>query len=143
MKPGMTLPSLSDAPLVERLQQHGVRVTEQRMRVARVLLASPQHLTAEQIAAAVHAGGLRISKATIYNTLNLFVERGLLRQLAVGMAQTWFDSNVESHYHFQDESSGALTDLPTPHVEFARLPEPPPGMEVAGIDLVIRLRRRQ
>jgi Fur family transcriptional regulator, iron response regulator len=142
MKSGIASTQLGDAPLVERMQQRGVRVTEQRLRVARVLLSAPQHLTAEQIAEAVRGGGLNISKATIYNTLNLFVERGLIRQLAVGMEQTWFDSNVESHYHFQDEISGALTDLPTPDVEFARLPAPPPGMEVAGIDLVIRLRRR-
>jgi Fur family transcriptional regulator, iron response regulator len=142
MKSGIASTQLGDAPLVERMQRRGVRVTEQRLRVARVLLSAPQHLTAEQIAEAVRGGGLHISKATIYNTLNLFVERGLIRQLAVGMEQTWFDSNVESHYHFQDEISGALTDLPTPDVEFARLPAPPPGMEVAGIDLVIRLRRR-
>jgi Fur family iron response transcriptional regulator len=135
-------PANADTELADRLQQHGVRVTEQRMQVARVLLSAPQHMTAEQIADAVRSGGLEISKATIYNTLNLFVERGLIRQLAVGMEQTWFDSNVESHYHFQDEMSGALTDLPTPDVQFARLPTPPPGMEVAGIDLVIRLRKR-
>jgi Fur family iron response transcriptional regulator len=142
MQAGPEFAPLSDQQLCTRLQGRGVRVTSQRLRVARVLLTAPQHLTAEQIAEAVRRGGSRVSKATIYNTLNLFVERGLIRQLTVGVAQTCFDSNVESHYHFQDEISGTLSDLAIPEVEFARLPAPPPGMEVAGIDLVIRLRRR-
>jgi Fur family iron response transcriptional regulator len=135
-------PALTDTALAERLQQHGVRATAQRMRVARILLAMPQHLSADQVAAAMRRAGTRVSKATIYNTLHLFVERGLVRQLAVGSLQACFDSNTHGHYHFQDESTGALSDVPLPAVEFARLPEPPPGMEVAGIDLVIRLRRK-
>jgi Fur family iron response transcriptional regulator len=136
-------PLPGDAGIVERLQSHGVRSTEPRLQIAKVLLASPTHLDAEQVAEALLATGVVISKATIYNTLNLFVERGLLRPLAVGMAKTCFDSNVSEHFHFRDEESGELTDLPPLEVQFARLPEPPPGMEVAGIDLLIRLRPRR
>lgn len=132
---------LDDAGLCELLQRHGVRATAQRLRVARVLLAAPQHLSAEQVAGAVRRGGGHIAKATIYNTLNLFRERGLIRQLPLGDGQTCFDSNNGAHYHFQDELTGRLTDVAIPAVEFARLPELPPGTEVAGIDLVIRLRR--
>jgi Fur family iron response transcriptional regulator len=73
--------------------------------------------------------------------LNLFAARGLIRQLSVDGARTWFDSNVAPHYHFQDLDTGALMDLPVPEVEFARLPALPPGMELAGIDLVIRVRK--
>ena len=143
MKPTVPDVGLSDAEITARLRECGVRMTAQRLRIARVLLAAPRHLDAEQVAAALLRGsGARISKATIYNTLNLFVQRGLLRPLAVGLSKTSFDSNVSAHYHFHDEHSGALIDLPLPEVEFARLPPPPPGMEVAGIDLVIRLRKQ-
>lgn len=135
-------PALTDIELAERLQQHGVRATAQRMRVARILLATPQHLTADQVSAVMRRAGTRVSKATIYNTLHLFVERGLVRQLAVGALQACFDSNTCGHYHFQDEASGKLSDVPLSDVEFARFPEPPPGMEVAGIELVIRLRQK-
>ena len=102
----------------------------------------PQHLSAEQILASLRAAGARVSKATVYNTLNLFAAHGLIRQLSVDGSRAWFDSNVDPHYHFHDLDSGALIDVPVPAVEFSRLPAPPPGTEVAGIDLVIRLRKK-
>ncbi|HTY94746.1 MAG TPA: Fur family transcriptional regulator [Steroidobacteraceae bacterium] len=124
-----------------RLAGLGIRPTAQRMRIAALLLASPQHLSAEQILASLQAAGARVSKATVYNTLNLFAERGVIRQLSVDGARTWFDSNVAPHYHFHDMDTGALVDVPVPEVEFARLPRLPAGMEMAGIDLVIRVRK--
>jgi Fur family transcriptional regulator, iron response regulator len=124
------------------LSDCGIRPTAQRVRIAALLLAEPQHRSAEQILASLRACGARVSKATVYNTLNLFAEHGLIRQLSVDGSRSWFDSNVDPHYHFHDESSGALIDVPVPAVEFSRLPAPPPGTEVAGIDLVIRLRKK-
>src|SRR5579864_1355224 len=124
-----------------RLADCGIRITDQRLQIATILLSAPQHLTAEQIADALRDGGARVSKATVYNTLNLFAAHGLIRQLSVDGTCAWFDSNVEPHYHFHDEHSGALSDVAVHDVQFSRLPPPPPGMEVAGIDLVIRLRR--
>ncbi|HEX9472884.1 MAG TPA: Fur family transcriptional regulator [Steroidobacteraceae bacterium] len=126
--------------LSARLQARGIRVTAQRLQIAELLLRVPQHLTAEQIAEALQLRGLIVAKATVYNTLNLFAARGLLRPLSVDGTRSWFDSNVEPHYHFHDERSGALSDVALPEVQFSRLPEPPAGMEVAGLDLVIRLR---
>jgi Fur family transcriptional regulator, iron response regulator len=118
----------------------GIRPTGQRVRIAALLLSAPQHLSAEQILESLRAAGARVSKATVYNTLNLFAERGLIRQLSVDGSRAWFDSNVDAHYHFHDTATGALIDVPIPDVEFSRLPSPPPGTEVAGIDIVIRLR---
>jgi Fur family transcriptional regulator, iron response regulator len=126
----------------QRLADRGIRPTSQRVRIASLLLSSPQHLSAEQILASLRAAGARVSKATVYNTLNLFAGHGLIRQLSVDGSRAWFDSNVDPHYHFHDLSSGALIDVPVPAVEFARLPAAPPGTEVAGIDLVIRLRKK-
>ena len=135
-------PGADAAHLAHRLGECGIRATGQRLRIARLLLRAPQHLTAEQIADALRRDGERVSKATVYNTLNLFAGRGLIRQLIIDGARAWFDSNVEPHYHFHDEASGTISDVPLPEVAFARLPAPPEGMEVAGLDLVIRLRRR-
>jgi Fur family transcriptional regulator, iron response regulator len=134
---------LPDPPgqCARRLAGFGIRPTAQRVRIAALLLASPQHLSAEQILASLRAAGARVSKATVYNTLNLFAERGVIRQLSVDGARTWFDSNVAPHYHFHDLDTGALLDVPVPEVEFARLPALPTGMEMAGIDLVIRVRK--
>jgi Fur family transcriptional regulator, iron response regulator len=126
----------------QRLADFGIRATAQRVRIAALLLSSPQHMSAEQILASLRASGARISKATVYNTLNLFAAHGLIRQLSVDGSRAWFDSNIDPHYHFHDLDSGALIDVPVPAVEFSRLPAPPPGTEVAGIDLVIRLRKK-
>jgi Fur family iron response transcriptional regulator len=125
-----------------KLAALGIRPTAQRVQIAELLLSAPQHLSAEQILASLRVSGARVSKATVYNTLNLFAAHGLIRQLSVDGARAWFDSNFVPHYHFHDEATGALTDVGVLEVEFARLPSPPPGMEVAGIDLVIRLRKK-
>jgi Fur family transcriptional regulator, iron response regulator len=126
----------------QRLTDCGIRPTAQRVLIASLLLSAPQHLSAEQILANLRSCGARVSKATVYNTLNLFASHGLIRLLSVDGTRAWFDSNVDAHYHFHDTSSGALIDVPVPEVEFSRLPPAPPGTEVAGIDLVIRLRRK-
>ena len=123
-----------------RLLSHGIQPTQQRLRIAEALLATAQHLTAEQLLALLRQRGARVSKATLYNNLKLFAERGLIRELLLDGSRSWFDSNVEPHYHFQDVETGLLTDVGVADVSFLRLPSPPPGMEVAGIDLVIRLR---
>ncbi|HTT03291.1 MAG TPA: Fur family transcriptional regulator [Steroidobacteraceae bacterium] len=138
-------PSVPDVPAecARRLSEFGIRPTAQRLQIAALLLAAPQHLSAEQILANLRSAGARVSKATVYNTLNLFAERGLIRQLSVDGARAWFDSNVAPHYHFHDLDSGALIDVPVPEVEFRRLPAPPAGTELAGIDVVIRLRKKQ
>ena len=83
--------------LNKRLIQAGVRPTAQRLRIASLLLASPQHLSAEQVLAGLRNQGMRVSKATIYNTLNLFAASGLIRQLSVGNDRCWFDSNTDAH----------------------------------------------
>jgi Fur family iron response transcriptional regulator len=127
--------------IARRLQAHAILPTAQRLRIAGILLAAPQHMTAEQLLAQLQDGGARVSKATVYNTLNLFADRGLIRPLSVDGSRAWFDSNVDAHYHFHDVDSGTLLDVGVPEVGFSRLPAVPEGMEVAGIDVVIRLRK--
>ncbi len=126
-----------------RLAEMGIRPTVPRVRIATLLLAAPQHLSAEQIIAALAASGRRVSKATVYNTLKIFASSGLIRQLTIDDSRAWYDSNTGAHYHFHDAESGALIDVPVPEVEFSRLPATPDGMEVDSIDLVIRLRKKR
>lgn len=126
-----------------KLAEMGIRPTVPRVRIAALLLAAPQHLSAEQIIAALAASGRRVSKATVYNTLKIFASSGLIRQLTIDDTRAWYDSNMGAHYHFHDAESGALIDVPVPEVEFSRLPPTPDGMEVESIDLVIRLRKKR
>ena len=133
----------SAAECGQRLAQMGIRPTHPRVRIAALLFAAPQHLSAEQIIATLAASGRRVSKATVYNTLKIFAASGLIRQLTIDDSRAWYDSNMGPHYHFHDAASGALIDVPVPEVEFSRLPSAPEGMEVEGIDLVIRLRKKR
>lgn len=124
------------------LEEHGIQATAQRMRIAELLFARDQHLTAEQIIQALAKEGTEVSKATVYNTLNLFAGRGLLQSLQVDPERGVFDSNTEPHYHIHVEDTGELIDVPPGSVEFARLPPLPPGTESVAVDVVIRVRRQ-
>jgi Fur family iron response transcriptional regulator len=135
--------TLNPVSCARKLADMGIRPTVPRVRIATLLLAAPQHLSAEQIIVALAASGRRVSKATVYNTLKIFAASGLIRQLTIDDTRAWYDSNMGAHYHFHDAESGALIDVPVPEVEFSRLPPTPDGMEVEGIDLVIRLRKKR
>ena len=124
------------------LETHGIHPTAQRMRIAELLFARDQHLTAEQVIRLIGRDGTRVSKATVYNTLNLFADKGLLKTMAVDRDRGRFDSNTLPHHHFHVEGAGELIDVPPGAVEFARLPPLPPGTEAVGVEVVIRVRRR-
>jgi Fur family transcriptional regulator, iron response regulator len=82
-----------------------------------------------------------VSLATDYNTLHQFTEAGLLRQLAVDGAKAYFDTNSTEHHHFFLEEEGELVDIPSSRISVADLPELPEGMEVARVEVIVRLRR--
>jgi Fur family transcriptional regulator, iron response regulator len=126
----------------ELLEQRGIQATAQRLRIAELLFARDQHLTAEQILEALAEDGSQVSKATVYNTLNLFAAKGLLRPLQVDPERGLFDSNMRPHYHIHVEDTGELIDVAPGDVEFAKLPPLPPGTESVAVDVVIRVRRR-
>jgi Fur family iron response transcriptional regulator len=86
--------------------------------------------------------GFRVSLATVYNTLHQFTESGLLRAVAIDGSPTYFDTNASNHHHFFVEGEGQLIDL-VGDIGIDRLPEPPEGMEVTAVELVVRVRRRR
>ena len=123
------------------LRAHDITPTAQRVRVGQLLFACDQHMTADQILSQLREDGARVSKATVYNTLNLFSSKKMLRHLNVEASHSSFDSNTSPHFHFHVENTGELIDIPPGEIEFARLPELPPGTESAGVEVVVRLRR--
>jgi Fur family iron response transcriptional regulator len=130
------------ARIQAELEKRGIQPTPQRMRIAELLFARDQHLTADQIIDKLAAGGARVSKATVYNTLNLFAQKGLLKALQVDPERGLFDSNVRPHHHIHVEDTGELIDVPPGAVQFAKLPPLPPGTESVAVDVVIRVRRQ-
>jgi Fur family iron response transcriptional regulator len=129
MGPANTSGQAERKRLQSLLSAHGVQPTAQRVRIAELLFSRDQHLTAEQVLQALSLEGARVSKATVYNTLNLFAARGLLRALNVDPQRGQFDSNVAPHHHFHVEDTGVLIDVPPGTVEFSRLPPLPTGTE--------------
>lgn len=124
------------------LASHGIQPTAQRVLIAELLFRKDQHLTADQVIQALAEAGTHVSKATVYNTLNLFADKGLLRCLQVDPDRGLFDSNTAPHHHFHVEDTGELIDVPPEAVQFARLPPLPPGTESVAVDVVIRVRRQ-
>src|SRR5210317_696876 len=107
--------------------------TPQRIEIAKVLLEKPQHLSAEQIIEQLRLSGSGVSKATVYNTLNLFRDRGLVRECVVDPERRFYDSTTEPHHHFYNLDTGELTDIPSDDVRFDDLPQFPENGELDSI----------
>jgi len=114
-------------------------VTQQRLDVGEVILAMPQHKSAEQIIAAVKTKGFRVSKATVYNTLNLFCERGLLRTVDVDPGRKFYDPTTRPHHHFYNVDTGELTDIEPDDVSLQFKGAFPRDTEQRGVDVIIRI----
>ncbi len=130
-------------PVIDLLESHGVKPTRQRLDIARVLFERNQHLSADQVMAMVNFGGSELSKATIYNTLNLFVEKRLVREVMVDPEKVFYDSNTSPHHHFFDIESGEIIDIDGTDVRVVGLPPLPEGKVAEGVDVVVRMRRER
>lgn len=128
------------AGLVERLKQAGLRPTRQRLALARYLFeGGDRHVCAESLFEYAQAANIRVSLATVYNSLHQFTEAGLLREVTVAPGRSYFDTNVADHHHFYHEGEGTLVDIPDDHVSLNQLPPPPEGTEIARVDIVVRI----
>jgi Fur family transcriptional regulator, iron response regulator len=121
----------------------GLRPTRQRVSLGWLLFGKgDRHITAEMLYEEATRARVPVSLATVYNTLHQFTEAGLLRQLAVDGAKAYFDTNPTEHHHFFIEGDDLLIDVPAEGVAVGALPEPPDGLEIAGVEVIVRLRRK-
>ena len=130
--------------LARHLEKYGVIPTPQRLEIAEVLFRRPQHLSADQIMAAVNRGDTpKVSKATVYNTLNLFVGKGLIRQVIIDSGKVFYDSNTAAHHHIYNEDTGVLHDVKAGDIAIENMPALPAGTERSGVDVIIRVRNKR
>ena len=129
------------ASVIDRLKAAGVTPTEQRVEIAQILFRQPQHMSAEQVLSEVNVVSAIVSKATVYNTLGLFAQKGLVREVIVDPAKVFYDSNVSDHHHFYNVDTGQLTDIDPHRVKVESMPQLPQGTIADGVDVIIRLRQ--
>ena len=129
------------APALERLKAARLRPTRQRLALARLLFdGGDRHVSAEQVHGEALAGNVRVSLATVYNTLHQFTALGMLREVVVEPGRSYFDTNTSDHHHFFFEEKGQLQDIPGDRVRLSALPEAPAGTRVRRVDVIVRLR---
>jgi Fur family iron response transcriptional regulator len=136
----MVITQDSRANLADKLRTHGITPTHQRIEIAHALFSRCEHLSADQVMAIVNERHSETSKATVYNTLNLFLEKKLIREVIVDPNKVFYDPNTSPHYHVYDIESGRLTDIDATDVRVTGLPPLPEGMVTEGMDIVIRVR---
>jgi Fur family transcriptional regulator, iron response regulator len=125
---------------LDRLRRVGLRPTRQRLALARLLFEKGhRHVTAEQLHGEAAQSAVRVSLATVYNTLHQFTAAGLLCEVVVEPGRSYFDTNIDDHHHFFFEQTGVLQDIPGDHVVVKHLPDPPAGTEIRRVDVIVRL----
>lgn len=122
------------------LRGRGINPTHQRIEIAHAIFSGGGHLSADQILALVNDRAAQTSKATVYNTLNLFLEKKLIREVIVDPSKVFYDSNTDPHHHFYNLDTGDLTDIDARDIRVTGLPRLPHGMTTAGVDIIVRIR---
>lgn len=126
------------------LRGAGLRPTRQRLALGELLFGEgDRHVTAEMLHEQAIRRSIPVSLATVYNTLHQFTEAGLLNEVIVDGSKTYFDTNTSNHHHFFIEDENVVMDVPGMPMSFDSLPEPPEGMEIVRVDVVVRLRPRR
>jgi Fur family iron response transcriptional regulator len=134
--------SLRANQYTERLRKARLRPTRQRLALAQLLFSKgDRHVTAESLHAEALGAGVRVSLATVYNTMHQFTQSGLLREVTVDGSRVYFDTNTGDHHHFYCEDDGMLIDIDSAGIQVAGVPAPPPGSEVDRVDVIVRLKR--
>lgn len=125
--------------IVKLLQQHDITPTRQRIEIAGYLFQRPQHLSAENILEGVNLEGNRVSRATVYNTMGLFTEKGLVREVLIDRERVFYDTNRANHHHVYDVDSGELRDVMVSEIELATIPELPEGARIVDTNVILRV----
>ena len=130
------------AEVLAEFARFGILPTPQRLEIAEILFEKPQHLSAEQIIERLRTGGSGVSKATVYNTLNLFSDRGLVGECLVDPERRFYDSNTQPHHHFYNVDTGHLIDIPREEIRLDEIPEFPKGVRLDQVEVLIKVRNR-
>lgn len=126
---------------LDRLRAAGLRPTRQRLALARLLFeCGDRHLTAEDLHGEAQEANIRVSLATVYNTLHQFNSAGLLREIIVDSGRSYFDTNTSDHHHFFLVDEGRLLDIPGDAVTIDGLPAAPAGKRIDRVDVIVRVR---
>ncbi len=123
----------------EFLSSHNINSTRQRLAIAESMFRTQQHLSAENILEQVNLNGVQVSKATVYNTLRLFVKKGMLREVVIDPLRTLFDSNVSDHHHILNVQTGEIRDIDPININLPPVPGLGPNEKIEGFDLVLRV----
>lgn len=118
--------------------KHGILPTPQRLEIAGILLEKPQHMSADQIIDQLRSKGSGVSKATVYNTLKLFGDRGLVNECVVDPERRFYDSTTEPHHHFYNMDTGELTDIPRKNIELSGLPDFPRDFYLDTVEVLVK-----
>lgn len=139
----MTIPQRSSASpnsnIIELLKQHDILPTTQRVQIAETLFSKMQHVSAEQLLDQVTARGYSISRATVYNTLSLFADKGLVTPVTIDADRLLYDTNNKPHFHFYNEDTGELMDIDANAIEIECIPGLPENTVLSNVDIVLRL----
>ena len=138
----MMLTNYTRDNLAALLRRHDINPTHQRIEIAHALFSRGEHLSAEQVLAVVNERHSETSKATVYNTLKLFLEKKLVREVIVDPSKVFYDPNTEPHHHFYNVDTGELADIDASRIEVSGLPQLPEGMVTEGVDIIVRVRSR-
>ncbi len=126
--------------ITQLLRDNDITPTQQRVEIAQLILARHQHFSADELLNQL--GHCNVSKATVYNTLGLFVEKGLVRPVIIDPNKVFYDSNIHEHHHFYNVDTGILTDIPCDKLALDYFPPLPEGTQAEGVDIIIRIRNR-
>jgi Fur family transcriptional regulator, iron response regulator len=128
--------------VISTLEQHGIQPSAQRVAVAKFVLSTKEHPSADQVFARVKDDLPVLSRATVYNTLHLFVEKGLLRELVIAEGRVVYDPKTEPHHHFIDDESGAIHDVPWDALKVKNV-DGLEGLDVREYQVVMRGRAKR
>lgn len=134
-------PTFTETAASSLLASHGINPTPQRVTITCALFERGVHMSAEDVYREVNGGNQLVSKATVYNTLGLLAEKGVVREVIANPSKIFYDPNTAPHHHFYNEETGELTDIDAKDVRVMGLPPLPPGADLQGVDVIVRLRQ--
>ena len=129
---------------VQKLRSSNLRPTKQRLKICQFLFDREKtfHFTVETLNKKINKNGtMKVSLATIYNTVEAFTSAGYLKEILTSKNKSYYDTNIKSHHHFYDEGSKELTDIHYSQIKLSKVPIPPKGKKIKNLEVVIRIQK--